>query len=239
MRRATAERDGVAVLRQMIVAGIVGVGQEWTFERLAADLGTDTATAGDLVREIARDGFIDLLADGFRVRESGGTEQDELVAVRLLLEPTAIRDAAAAARVADLITLREFVAEIGEAARANDFDRYHEAIEGLYATAMALVPNRVLADLVTDLHRRTRTEGVRQLVEAGLMTASEGRFQALVDMVERRDLDGVERAVAAGLAGLRFLGASLPGGAGVLSPVDDYPRNSLPFEVDDYADTGW
>lgn len=232
--------DAAAVVRHRIVSGIIGVDEPWSFVRLADEIRSDVATAKAAVHELAREGFIDVAPEGFRVNSGAGSPSDEVLELRLLVEPVAVRQAAAHVRVADLIALREVVDAVGEASRRRDFDDYNEAVADLYGIMLRLVPNRQLAELVQDLRVRTRTEGARQLVEAGLMTNAEWPYAKLLEAVEARDGDAVGTLVATSLRNLRYLGAALPGASsGYSAHAEPYPDDLVPFEVDDHVDTGW
>lgn len=234
------ERNRVAALRLMIAEGLLAVGESHTFVGVAVELGTDAAGAAAAVRELGRDGFIELLPEGrFRVDPDAATDVDDLVEVRLLLEPWALRRAAACVRVADLITLRELAAAVADTCRRADFDDYFEAVEGFYATVLSLLPNRPLAELVLDLRHRTRLDGARQIVEAGLRGDVEPEFGTLVDLIEARDLDGVEALVRCRVGQLRYLGAPRRERGEPWPLIDAYPANMVPVDGEEPADLGW
>lgn len=240
MLLSDVERARVAALRVMVVEGAIPPGEPRSCGDFAAVLGTDALGVADAVRELARDGFVELLSDDrFMVSPDAHDDVDDLVAIRLLVEPTAYRQAAAQARVADLITLREQARAVGEACRRVDVEDYFEATEGFFATLLAVLPNRQLADLVIDLRRRTRLDGARQVLEAGLRSDVEPWYQNLVSLIEERDLDGVARVTREFLQRIRFLGAPRKERGAAWPLVDTLPPELLPVVVDEYDDTGW
>lgn len=232
------ERGRVAALRLLIVWGGIAPGESRRYADLTEALGTDAKGVAAAVRELGRDGFLELLdGEGFRVTEEDPDDVDDVVAIRLLVEPAAVRQAAAAVRAADLITLREMAEGLERAEK--DFDRFFEADEGLVATMLTLLPNRKLAELVVDLRLRTRLDGARQIVEAGLYDGSRDGYGPLIESIEAHDPDGVERFVRRRLRQLRYLGAPRRERGESWPFREDFPPDDLPFDVDEYADTGW
>lgn len=234
------ERDRVAALRVMVVEGVLPPGEPRRYVDLAGVLGTDAAGVAAAVRELGRDGFVEPLSDGtFRVVPGAHEDVDDLVAIRLLVEPAALRQAAACARAVDLISLRELAALVGEACRRAAFEDYYEATEGFFTAWLSLLPNRLLADLVVDLRRRTRLDGARQILEAGLRSDVEPAYLALIGLIEAGDLDGVEAAARGMLERLRYVGAPRRDRGESLPFLEEFPADALPFEVDDFDDVGW
>lgn len=239
MGLTNVERDRVAALRLMVIDGAVVPGVPTRYADLAARLGTDARGIADAVRELARDGFIDLLPDdSFRVAW-GTCEDDDVLAIRLLVEPALFCRAAASCRAADLLTLREVADALGAACVKGDFERYLEAREDFYATLVGTLPNQLAGEMVLDLVHRTRLDGARQVLEAGVWADVGPEFRRLVDLLEARDLEGIGDWVRQRLVRLRYLGAPRRGRDEAEPVSEPYPDDMVPFEVDEYADTGW
>lgn len=240
MQLSDADRARVAALRLLILRGGIVPGEPHQYADVAEALDTDAAGVAAAVRELGRDGFLELLPEGgFRVTDERDDDFDDVVAIRWLVEPAAVRRAAACVRIADLITLRELARNLEEAGRRTDFDLFFEADEGLNGTLLTLLPNRKLAELVLDLRLRTRLDGARQLVEAGLYDAAHDGYGPLIESIEAQDLDGVERFVRLRLSRLRYLGAPRRDRGESWPFREDFPVDDLPFDVEDYDDTGW
>ena len=240
MSLSTAARDQVATLRVLLLDGDIVPGEAIAYADLTDALGADADAVAAAVRELGRDGFVELLREGrFMILPHEVEDVDEVVAVRLLVEPAAVRRAAAAVRLADLIPLREMVREVEAAMLRADYDQFHEAHEDFYATLLTLLPNRRLAELVLDLRRRTRMDGARQVVEAGFRMKSGPSLVRLVRLIEAGDLDGVEALMHDLVAGLRYLGAPRRERGEPWPVYDTYPEDMVPMEGLSPPATGW
>ncbi len=228
------ERARVGQLRLMLIGGRLAPGVSHDYAAWAAELETDADGVRAAVAELARDGLVEMMPDGagFVVRAQPD-RPDETVEVRLLMEPQATREAASRARVADLLSLRRLATDMEAAAARADFEGFRAAHDGFHATLIACHPNSRLVDLVNELAANTRTDGMRQVVEAGLAVPWGAEHATLVDLIEAGALDGVETQVVRWLGELRYLGAPRRGPGEPERHVDPYPDDLVPCEGDE------
>lgn len=210
-----AER--VAHLHMLIADEVLLSDTAYPIAEIATFLGTGEDEALDTLRELGRDGFLERLESGaVRIRPEGEFRGSDVVGVRRLVEPIAMREASIFVRPADLITLRQLEGKCAEALLERDFAAFRRAEDALFASLLTLHPNAELTRLVADLRARTPLDGLRAGVECGVVAASLLPHQRLLDLIETGEYDAVECLVDFALGALRYVGA----------PVMDAPHLS-------------
>lgn len=143
-------------LRTEILTGRLRPGDRIPVEHLASSWGVSATPIRESLRRLAGDGLVDLTPQrGARVATVDADLAHEIYAVRLLLEPVAIRQSLDAA-VGD----RNFVGEVSAAFDSMvEADTFVERLERHHAFHMVLVsrcPNRTLVDEIASLTDRSR-----------------------------------------------------------------------------------
>lgn len=143
-------------LRAEILAGRLRPGDRIPVERLAETWGVSATPIRESLRRLAGDGLVDLTPQrGARVATVDADLAHEIYAVRLLLEPVALRQSLEAARDDE-----NFVHDVKAAFDAMvEADSYVERLDRHREFHMALVsrcPNRTLLDEIASLTDRSR-----------------------------------------------------------------------------------
>lgn len=192
----------------MVVDGLITHDEPVALRRVADMLRIDDDLALLVLMELGRDGFLERVGDdAVRVRDLTETPEDEVLHVRRMLEPPALRGAAEHARTVDLITLRHLADRVDAAVRERDYIAFRRADDAFAATMLALHPNTELARLCTELRLRTAYDGMRVPVEHGVLSDMLRPHAVMVDLVEARDYLGVEELALAIVDRLHFVGA--------------------------------
>ena len=192
----------------LVVDGVIGPARPEPIERVAAMLRVDRELALAVAMELGRDGFLELAGeDGVRVRPLAEWPGDEIVQLRRLLEPHATRSAAAHARTADLIVLRDLAGAVAEALAARDYVDFCRADQAFAEALVSLVPNAELGRLCGELRARTAHDGLRVPVEQGVLSPVLWAHADVVDLIEAGDLAAVEALARANIDRLPYVGA--------------------------------
>lgn len=198
----------VGRLRMIVVDGILAPGHPVPITRIAEMLRIDDDLALQVLMELGRDGFLERAGDdAVRVLALTETQGDEIVQIRRLLEPPAIRTAAENARAVDLITLRHLAGRVDEAVASRDYIAFRRADDAFNATLLSLHPNTELARLCTELRLRTAYDGLRVPVEHGVLSDMMRPHARIVDLIEAADFAAVEGLSLAIVNRLHFVGA--------------------------------
>ena len=144
------------MLRAEIYAGDLSPGDRVHVERLAAKWGVSPTPIRESVRRLAGEGLISLTPQrGARVALVDADKAAEIYAVRILLEPVAVRQSLECAR-----DDHEFIRSIQEPFdRMNapqNFVDFRRAHRSFHVAIVARCPNFVLRDEVTRLHDMSR-----------------------------------------------------------------------------------
>lgn len=215
---ATAQ---VARLRMLVADAVLPPGDASSITQIAVWLDTDPAAALEVLMELGRDGYLERLDAGhIRVATVEEFPGSDVLGVRILLEPAALRSAGEHVRPADMITLRHQERRITEAVSEQDFPGFRRAEDALVASLLSLHPNAELARLIADLRLRTPYDGLRAAVECGFLADRLQPHRRLLDLIEAGDGAAVADVVADALQALRFVG----------TPVMDAPHlNGVPL----------
>ncbi|MFP5415924.1 MAG: GntR family transcriptional regulator [Actinomycetes bacterium] len=199
----------VGRLRMLVADGSLPARDSVPIGTVATMLDVAPQAALGVLMELGRWGFLERVDDEtVRVRAVAEDEiQDDILEIRRMLEPAAMRRAAEHARPVDLITLRALVDPVDAAVEARDPHGFRHAEDALAATLLSLHPNVELARLCVELRLRTAYDGLRAAVEEGVLGTPFRQHGRLVDLVESGDFDGVERLARDTVAALHYVGA--------------------------------
>lgn len=218
----------VARLRMLVVDGAIRRDVATDYASTASALAVDEGTARAVVAELGRDGFLESCGpDAYRVRRVEEVPEADAIELRRMLEPAAARGAAVLTRPVDLITLRALAEDVETAVLDCDYPAFRRAADTFMASVLARHPNAELPQLCADLRSRTPHDGLRVPVQVGVLGRNFRRQMELVELMEARDLDGVETLVRTHLDLLQLVGvpkmdeAHLPGPRVSMDPDSD------------------
>ncbi len=152
--RHLALRDQVlAELRQRIVNGEYPPGQRLTEERLALDFGVSRNPVREALRVVEAEGFVTMTPRRGAVVATPDAETiGDLFAVRVSLEATAARIAAARASAMDVADLRSLLDAARRATDDADFSRVAQLNNDFHMRVIAISGNRWLGSISSALY---------------------------------------------------------------------------------------
>jgi DNA-binding GntR family transcriptional regulator len=143
-------------LRAEIWSGRLRPGERIPVERLADDWGVSATPIRESLRRLAGEGLVDLAPQrGARVAVVDPAQAAELYAVRLLLEPVALRDSVTLA-AGDSSFAEAVRTTFSQMAAADDPIEQHSAHRAFHLALMSRCPNRTLLGQIETLMDRAR-----------------------------------------------------------------------------------
>ena len=198
----------VARLRMLVVDGFLAPDRPEPIDAVAAVLGVDERLAWAVLMELGRDGFLERVGeDRVRVRTLPEMMDAQVLQVRALVEPPAVRGAAEHARAVDLMEVRALAEHVEDAVTKHDHGEFRRCDDEFFAAWLALNPNVELARLCTELRQRTACDGLRAPVEWGVSSDLLGTHRRMVDLLEAGAFDALEDLSRTIVERLRFVGA--------------------------------
>ncbi|MET9223500.1 GntR family transcriptional regulator [Streptomyces sp. NPDC008079] len=188
------QRDRVRdELRAAVVSGDLIPGAVYSAPSLAARFGVSSTPVREAMLDLVKEGLAVAQPNkGFRITEVSDQDLDQITAVRLLIEPPAVRAVVPLVPAADLPLLRTLAEHIVVAARAGDLVGYVEADRIFHLTLLGYTGNRHLVNVVAGLRARTRLLGLAPLLADGSLVESAMEHHQLTDFVEYGDAVGAE-----------------------------------------------
>lgn len=111
--------------------------------------------------DLSKDGLIEMIRNrGFRVRVLAEKELDDLVQLRLMIEPAAVRDIASQKKVSDMASLRRLAAQADDAAEKGNWTEFLDADRDLHLQLLANLDNPRLVTIVGQLRDQSRLYGL-------------------------------------------------------------------------------
>ncbi|MGA0802716.1 MAG: GntR family transcriptional regulator [Ilumatobacteraceae bacterium] len=143
-------------LRAEILTGRLRPGDRIPVERLAEAWGVSATPIRESLRRLAGDGLVDLTPQrGARVATVDADLAHEIYAVRLLLEPVALRQSLEAA-VDDKNFVRDVSAAFDDMVEADSYVERLDRHRTFHMTLVSRCPNRTLLDEIASLTDRSR-----------------------------------------------------------------------------------
>lgn len=132
----TAQQLAYEVLRRAIMRGALTPGTRLTQSQLAEQLDLSTTPVREALRRLAGDGLVRIDAHrGAIVRGLDRAELSEIYELRLLLEPLAIRKAAAAITEAELARAEELWEQMNDHSDIGAWSEINREFHGIFAQA--------------------------------------------------------------------------------------------------------
>ncbi|GAA2320612.1 GntR family transcriptional regulator [Nonomuraea roseoviolacea subsp. roseoviolacea] len=187
-------RDRIrAALRAAIISGELEPGVVYSAPALGTQFGVSATPVREAMLDLVKEGLVVPQPNkGFRVTEVSEEDLDNLAAVRLLIEPPAVRESVRAIPDDDLPALRGLAQDIVDAAERGDLVGYVEADHVFHLTLLGYSGNPVLVEVVSGLRSRTRLLGLTPLLQSGRLGRSAAEHHELLDFIQARDPVGAE-----------------------------------------------
>lgn len=171
-----------------ITSGEFAPGELFSAPALAAEYGVSATPVREAMLNLEKRGMVEIVRNkGFRVTAVSEQDLRDIVDVRLLLEPPAMRRLAGHVPTNELPHLREAAASIVEGAAHGDLASYLAADAALHGSLTALVGNRRLTGLVTELRTQTRLPGLSRMLATEELRVSAQEHHELLDLLEAGD----------------------------------------------------
>ncbi|AWS43947.1 GntR family transcriptional regulator [Streptosporangium sp. 'caverna'] len=207
-RQETFREQVRGALRAAIISGELRPGTVYSAPALGARFGVSSTPVREAMLDLAREGLVVSRRNkGFQITEMSEEDLDNLTAVRLLIEPSTVRDAVPVIPEADLPALRGLAQDIVDAVEHADLIAYIEADHVFHLALLAYSDNRFLVDVVAGLRSQTRLPGLTPLLRGGALGRSAAEHHELMDLIEVRDSAGVEALMRRHIGHVRGLWA--------------------------------
>lgn len=189
VRRHLSLRESVTEsLRAAIIAGDLKEGTLYSAPSLSAVFGVSATPVREAMMDLTREGLVETVKNkGFRVTRTSESDLDEIIAIRLLLEPPSVGMVVGSVPEAGFVELRALADAIVSAAARQDLPGYLAADREFHAEVLSFLGNRQLVELATSLRMRTRMYGLKSLNENNQLMGSAHEHHQLLDFMENGD----------------------------------------------------
>jgi DNA-binding GntR family transcriptional regulator len=188
-----------AALRREIDAGLLPPGAPLKQEALAARFGVSRQPIRQVLERLRTAGLVERRADrSLAVAAASPGANSDLLGLRLILEPSALRLSLPNLSDAQLRRARHAADEFLHAAEADDIENFDAAF---HRTLYAACGNDCLLGLIDDIRSESR-RGRSPTLDADMRSAQAREHEIILDACVRRDADEAIVALEAHLAGL-------------------------------------
>lgn len=194
-RQSLRERVEQA-LASAIISGEMAPGQLYSAPVLAEEFAVSATPVREAMMNLEKRGFVKIVRNkGFRVTPVSDESLHDIVEVRLMLEPPAMRRLAGHVPDSQIPALTELADRIVTAAERGDFTTYLTADTDFHAALTALLGNNRLTALVSELRSQTRLPGLIGLVASEELRQSAREHHELLQFLAEGDGDAAERVM--------------------------------------------
>lgn len=210
LTRSITLRDAVLEqLRTAIITGELAEGSVVSAPTLGAQLGVSATPVREAMMELTRAGLVEPIKNkGFRITTMTGSELDDLVEIRLLIEPPMMHRVVGLVGEAVFTELNALAEDCLRAAEAENLTAYLRDDRELHALILRCAGNAELVELITQLRLRTRLYGLRALARKGQLADSAREHLDLIRMLRAGDADGAEALMRAHIGHVRDIWAT-------------------------------
>lgn len=179
-------------LRTAIIVGDLEEGELYSAPALAEPLGVSATPVREAMMDLAGENLVTPVKNkGFRVTVMTSRDLEEMMEVRQLLEPPAVRSLAGKIPQSELGMLRQQAQQIVAAAEEGDLRTYLGVDRDFHAEILRHTGNKRLVDLATKLRGQTRLKALRPLADSGELVDSAREHEELLDLMAAGEADGV------------------------------------------------
>ena len=194
----TSLRDRVATaLRAAIMAGEMEPGVIYSAPSLGERFGVSATPVREAMIDLVREGLVETVANkGFRVTDMTQADFDEIIEIRLLLEPPVLRQVTALIPERDFDHLESLAQRIVDRAADGDLVEFMAADSVFHLALIAYANNHRLEALIADLRAHARLYGLDTLRRNGTLMDVARSHITIVEMLRTRDGAAAERLLA-------------------------------------------
>jgi DNA-binding GntR family transcriptional regulator len=208
--RSNLRAQARSVLRSSIVTGELQPGSLYTIGGVAAQLGVSATPVREALGDLEQLGLVEIIRNrGFIVPPVTDADLDEILQLRLMLEPPALIQAAKKLTPEDIRECRELAEQGKAAAKAGDLALFLEADRALHLRLIAPLHNRRLGEILGRLRDEARLYGLRNLATAGRLVTSAEEHDSIIEAVAGGDSDVIREEITKHLRHTRGAWAGL------------------------------
>ncbi len=187
-------RDRVEeALSWAIQSGAMPPGQVYSAPSLSKMFNVSATPVREAMLNLEKRGFVEILRNkGFRVTEMSKAALQEIVNVRLMLEPPSMVTAAAVFPKKREKEFRKLAQAVIDAVTKGDLPEYLAADSAFHLEILRLLGNDRLVGVVSDLRQQTRIVGLGDILGTHELDAWGQEHQTLVDLLVAGDGKGAE-----------------------------------------------
>lgn len=197
LTRQTFREDARRVLRARIISGELNPDTLYSVGHIAEELQVSVTPVREALLDLAKDGLIEMFRNrGFRVRVLSEKELDDLVQLRLMIEPAAVREIARSAKVPDMSALRRLAARADQAAENGNWAEFLDSDRDMHLQLLESLGNPRLVSIVGQLRDQSRLYGLNKAAGTDAFKRSTQEHTAILDAVEAGDGEEAQRLLA-------------------------------------------
>lgn len=181
-------------LATAIITGEMEPGELFSAPVLAERFAVSATPVREAMINLEKRGFVEIVRNkGFRVLPVSDESLNEIVGVRLLLEPPSMRTLAEQGPLDDLPELRRLADDITSGAERGDLAAYLTADTVFHTTLISRLGNTRLTDLVAELRAQTRLPGLAGMLATEELHSSALEHLELLELLSSGDGEGAEQ----------------------------------------------
>lgn len=201
LQRGNLKDQIASALRTEILTGRMRPGTTYKMGELASRFGASRTPMREAILELEAKGLVEITRGvGFRVTAPSPQDLRDALEVREMLEAPAMASVAGTLDAEEVATARALLAQVHDAAEANDLVTYLETDKAFHLYLISRTGNRRLVDIVSELRDAQRVPGLTQLADEGNLLRRNTEHVEMLDAIEAGDAARVDELVRGHLA---------------------------------------
>ncbi|MEU7818272.1 GntR family transcriptional regulator [Pseudonocardia sp. NPDC049154] len=193
---ASVNAQVLASLRAAVITGELAPGSLHSVQNLATQLGVSRTPVREALIKLAQQGMVRFERNrGVRILLTSLHDLEEVFALRLLLEPPAVRRAVMRLDGNQKRELRRMFAHMEKAAKADDEFTMFEHDRRFHRVLLEAAGNARLAAFVDGLRDMVLRRGVSTARESRSLDDIVAEHRAILDLIEAGDAEGAAKAM--------------------------------------------
>jgi DNA-binding GntR family transcriptional regulator len=172
------------ILRAQIIAGLLAPGQLYTIRRISESHDVSPTPVREAVAQLADEGLVTLSRNrGFTIRELTEKDLDDILQIRMMLEPDAVAQIAGRRLLADPEPLLALARKVTQHAVEGDWVGFLDLDRDLHLGLLSLLGNDRLVRTVGQLRDHARLYGLRKAAGSSEFRKSADEHEELIRLV--------------------------------------------------------
>lgn len=194
--RKSLTEQAYAAVKQKIITLEFGPGAYLNVVAISELLGIGRTPVHQAVRRLAHEGMIEIMPrKGMIVKPVSLHDVMQIAEVRLVNEPYCVRLAAQNAKRKDVAALERILARAGQAVQAGDTEAMMLADRDFHCAISGIAGNRVLADILRNLHERSLRFWFISLHQSTHQKEVDKEHSDILAAIRNHDPGGAEQAM--------------------------------------------